>query len=156
MNASKHGTIALPGYRGASKSLFQERSSYTAWAMAAIVNLLNIISDAPGRMFEQWTPPSMVSLHFFSVEELAKVCSKSVRRTQPELHTRLLLQYTSAMAAIVNLLNIISDAHGRMFERWKPPSMTPFPGWRGACKNLFQVCSSYTAWTTHPLASLAY
>ena len=36
----------------------------------------------------------------------AKMCSKSVHRSQPELHTRLLLQYTSATAAIVNQLNI--------------------------------------------------
>ena len=47
----------------------------------------------------------------------AKLCSKSVRRTHPELHTRLLLKYTSARAAIVNQLNIIGDAPGWMFER---------------------------------------
>ena len=47
----------------------------------------------------------------------AKICSKSVRQTQPELHTSLLLQYTIARAAIVNQLNMNEDAPGWMFER---------------------------------------
>ena len=41
---------------------------------------------------------------------------KSVRRTQPELHTSLLRQYTIAMATIANQLNMNVDAPGRMFE----------------------------------------
>ena len=56
-------------------------------------------------------------MHFLGVEELAKICLKSVRTTQPDLHTRLLLQYTSATVAIANQLNIYGDAPGRMFER---------------------------------------
>ena len=59
----------------------------------------------------------MVTTHFLGGEELVKICSNSVRRIQPELHTCLLLQYTSAMVAIVNQLNINGDAPGRMFER---------------------------------------
>ena len=50
-------------------------------------------------------------------EDLAKISFKIVHHTQPELHTRLFLHYTSATAAIVNLLNINGDAPGRMFER---------------------------------------
>ena len=62
-------------------------------------------------------PTSMVLMHFLGGEELAKICSKSVRHTQPEQYTRLLHQYTSGMAAIVNQLNINVDAPGRIFER---------------------------------------
>ena len=50
----------------------------------------------------------------FGGEELAKICSKSVHRTQPELHTHFLLLYTSAMAAIVN---INGDDTGWMYEQ---------------------------------------
>ena len=64
------------------------------------------------------TPSSKVPMHFLGREELVKICSKSVRRTQPKQHTPLFLQYTSAMPAIiVYQLNIIGDAPGRMFER---------------------------------------
>ena len=56
-------------------------------------------------------------MNFLGEEELAKICSKSVRRTQPEIHTRLLLQYTSAMETIVNQLNINGDVPGRKFKR---------------------------------------
>ena len=55
-------------------------------------------------------------MHFLGGEELAKICFNCVRFTQPERLTRMLLQYTSAMAAIVNLLNINIDDRGRMFE----------------------------------------
>ena len=58
----------------------------------------------------------MVPIHFLDGEELPKICSKCVGRTQPELHTFLLLQYTSAMAAIVNLLSVNGDAAARLFE----------------------------------------
>ena len=43
-------------------------------------------------------------VNFLGGEELAKICSKNVRRTQPELHTSLLLKYTIARAAIDNQL----------------------------------------------------
>ena len=89
---------------------------YTS-AIAAIVNLLNIEGDAAGRLFERQTPPSLEPMHFLGGEELTKICFKCVHRTQPELNTFLHLQYTSAMAAIVNLLNIEADAAGRLFER---------------------------------------
>ena len=56
----------------------------------------------------------MVPMHFLDGEELPKICSKCVRRTQPELHTFQLLQFTSAMAAIVN---INGDAAARLFEQ---------------------------------------
>ena len=88
----------------------------------------------------------MVPLHFLDGEELPKICCMCIRCTQPELHTFLLLQYTSVMAAIVNQLNINGDAAARLFERWPPPSMVATnapPGWWGAAKNLFQVRSPY-------------
>ena len=94
-------------------------------AMAARVNQLNINVDAPGRMFERWIPTSLIPIHFLGGEELVKISSKNVRCTQPELHTRLLLQYASAMTAIVNQLNINGDAPNRMFERWTPTRMVP-------------------------------
>ena len=150
---------------------------YTS-AMAAIVNLFNINGDAAGRMFERWTLPSIVPMHFLDGEEVSKICSKCVccihllllqytsamaaignqlnircwlgawtmkaskhwttallgwwgaakkcvRRIQPELHTFLLLQYTSAKAAIVNLLNVNGDAACQLFKRWTPSSMVP-------------------------------
>ena len=59
----------------------------------------------------------MVPIHFMDGEELPKICSKCDHRTQPELNTFLLLKYTSAMAAIVNLLNINEYAAARLFER---------------------------------------
>ena len=93
--------------------------------MAAIVDLYSINGDATARLFEWWTPPSMVPMHFLEGEELPKICSKCVRRTQTELHTFWLLQYTTARTAIVNLLNINGDAAARLFERWTPPSMVP-------------------------------
>ena len=65
----------------------------------------------------------MAPVNFLREEELPKICSKSVRRTQPEQYTSLLLQYTIAMAAIANQLNISVDAPGRMFELWTPPSL---------------------------------
>ena len=58
-----------------------------------------------------------VPMLFLGGEKMAKTCSKGVCHTQLELHTCLLLQYTSAMAAIVNRLNINRDGPGRMFER---------------------------------------
>ena len=85
--------------------------------MSAIVNLLNINVDAAGGMFERLTPPSLAPVNFLGGEEHTKICSMSVRRTQHELYTSLLLQYTIATAAIVNLLNINVDAPGRMFKR---------------------------------------
>ena len=59
-------------------------------------------------------------MYFLDGVELAKICSKSVCRTQPELHTHLLLQYTNAKVAMVN---ISGDVAGRMFEREKSTSM---------------------------------
>ena len=59
-------------------------------------------------------PPRMVPMHFLDGEEMPKICSKFIRHTQPELHTFLLLQDTSAMAAIVNI-NV--DVAARLFER---------------------------------------
>ena len=56
-------------------------------------------------------------MNFIGGEQLAKICSKRVCRTQPELHTSLLLKYTVAMAARVNQLNMNADAPGQMFER---------------------------------------
>ena len=85
--------------------------------MAAIVNQLNINVDGAGQMFELLTPPSLVKVNFMGGEEFANVCSESVRRIQPELHTSLLLQYTIAMEDIVNQLNINVDIPGRMLER---------------------------------------
>ena len=43
-------------------------------------------------------------MYFLGEEELAKIGTKSVRRTQLELHTRLHLKYTCAITAIVNQL----------------------------------------------------
>ena len=51
-------------------------------------------------------PPCLVPLNFLGGEELPKVCFKSVRRTQPDLQTSLVLQYKIAREAIVNELNI--------------------------------------------------
>ena len=90
---------------------------------SAVVNQLNINEDSPGRMFVRWMPPSMVPVNFLGGVELAKIYSKSVRRTQSELRSRLLLQYTIASSAVVNELNINDDAPGRMFVRWTPPSL---------------------------------
>ena len=73
--------------------------------------------DAHGHMFVRETPPSLVPVNFPGGVELAKICSKSVRRTQLELHTSLLLQYTIASSAVVNQLNINEDAPGQMFVR---------------------------------------
>ena len=84
---------------------------------SAVYNQLNISEIAPGRMFERSTPPSLVPVNLLGGEELAKICSKSVRRTQPELHKSLLLQYTIAISAEDNQLNINEVALGRMFER---------------------------------------
>ena len=56
-------------------------------------------------------------MHFLGEEELGKSCSKRVRRTQPDLRTRLLLLYTSAMASTVNKLNINGNARCKMFKR---------------------------------------
>ena len=55
--------------------------------------------------------------------ELTKICSKSDRHRQSELHTHLHLQCNSAMEAIVKQLNIIGDADGLMFERCTPTSL---------------------------------
>ena len=77
----------------------------------AIGYQLYINVDAPG------TPPRLVQVNFLGGEELPKICTKSVRRTHPELHTSLLVLYTIAMAAIVNQLNMNVDAPGRVFER---------------------------------------
>ena len=98
--------------------------SYTI-AMVAIVNQLYINVDAPGRKFEPWTPPSLVPVNIHGGEKLTNICSKSVHRTQPDLHTSLPLQYTIAMAAIENKLNINVDAPGWKFERWMPPILVP-------------------------------
>ena len=62
-------------------------------------------------------PPNLVPMHCLGGEELPKIFSKCVRRTQPELYTFLLLQYTNATAVIVNLLNIKEDTAGQMFEQ---------------------------------------
>ena len=85
-------------------------------AMVALVNQLNINGDAHDPMFERSTPTSIVPIHLLGGEKLAKISSKSVCRTQPELHTRLLLKYTSAMEARVNQLKFNGDAPGRMFK----------------------------------------
>ena len=79
--------------------------------------------DAPGRMFIWCTSPCLVTVYFLGGEELAKICSKSVCRTQPALHTSLLLQYTTVISAIVNQLNINEDVPGRMFVRWTPQNL---------------------------------
>ena len=55
-------------------------------AMAAIVDLY-INGDAIAQLFERWTPPSIVPMHYLGGEELTKICSKGVRRTQSDLHT---------------------------------------------------------------------
>ena len=90
--------------------------------MAAIVNQLNINEDAPGEMLVRWTPTSLVPVNFLGGEELVKICSKSVRLTQSELHSSLILQYTIARAAMVN---IHDNAPGRLFVRWTPTSLVP-------------------------------
>ena len=61
--------------------------------------------------------PSMVLVNLLGGEELVKICTKSVCRTQPELWSSLLLQYTIDSSAVVNELNIKEDASSRMFER---------------------------------------
>ena len=58
--------------------------------------------------------PGMVPIHFLDGEELPKIGSKCIHRTQPELHTFLIILYTSAMAARVN---INGDAAARLFQR---------------------------------------
>ena len=63
--------------------------------------VFNINGDVAAQLFVQWMPPSMVPMHFLGGEELTEICSKSVRRTYSELHTFLLFQYTSSMAAVV-------------------------------------------------------
>ena len=40
-------------------------------------------------------------INFQDGEQLAKICSKSVCRTQPELRSSLLFQYTIARSAVV-------------------------------------------------------
>ena len=120
--------------------------------MAAIVDLLNINGDASASLFERWTPPSMVQMYFLGFEELTKVCSKSVRRTQSELHTFLPLQYTSTMAAIVDLLNIIGEASSRLFEWWTPPSMVTITFL--VCEKLTKICSKYVHYTQSDLHTL--
>ena len=135
MNASKLGTNQLPGWRGGAKICSKSVRftqpelhsrlllQYTS-AMTAIVNQLNINGDARDRMFERWTPPSMVLMHFLGGEEIAKICSKSVHRTQPELHTRLLLQYTSVI--VINWISMEMLFTGcSKFKRWTPPSLVP-------------------------------
>ena len=150
MNASKHGTKELPGWKElanlCSKCVHRTQTElhtfvlllYTS-AMAAIVNLQNINGNAAGRLFEWWTSPSMVPKHFLGGEELQKICSESVRCTQIEQHTFLLLQYTSAMAAIGNLLNINGDAAGRLLKRRRPWRMVPINFLGG--KELLKICS---------------
>ena len=56
----------------------------------------------------------MVPMHFLDGEEQPKICSKCIRRTQPEIHTIMLLQYTSVMEAIVN---INGNADALLFKR---------------------------------------
>ena len=65
----------------------------------------------------------LVPVNFLGRVELAKICSMSVCRTQTELHTSLLLQYTIDSSAIVNQLNINEDAPGRMFVQLTLPSL---------------------------------
>ena len=77
----------------------------------------SINGNAGGLLFERWMPRSMVPVHFLYSEKLPKICFKCVCRTQPELHTFLLLQYTSPIVAIVNLLNINGDAAGLLFKQ---------------------------------------
>ena len=130
---------------------------YTS-AIADRDNQLNINRDAAGWLFERWTPQSLEPLNFLGGEELPKICSMCVRLTQLELHTILLLQYTSAIAAIENQLNIqwrcCWPAVGTM--NTSKLGTVELPGWRGAAKNLFHVCSSYTARDTHHFASPVY
>ena len=78
-------------------------------------------------------PTIMVPMHFLGGEELAKICSKCFRRTQAELHTRLLLQYNRAIAAIV-IIN--GDAPAQTMKAYKLGT-NALPGWRRAGKNLF-------------------
>ena len=119
MNSSKHGTNAHLGWLGAAKILCQVCSSYSTWPTHLFAspvyyyyssNLLNINGDAAGRLFEWWTPPSII-----------RVCQKFV----PSSFVVHSLRYNSAMAAIANQLNINGDAAGWSFERWTPPSIVP-------------------------------
>ena len=114
------------------------RLQYTI-ASSAVVNQLIINEDAHGLMFVRWTPPILVPVNLLGGVDLAKICSKSVRRTQPELLTSLLLQYTTASSAVVNQLNINEDAPGRMFVRWTPPSLVPVNFLDGV--ELAKICS---------------
>ena len=52
-------------------------------------------------------------MHFIGGKELTKICTKYVRRTQTKVPTFMILQYTSAMAAMAN---ITGDAAGRLFK----------------------------------------
>ena len=77
--------------------------------------------------------------------EAYKISFKCIRCTQPELNTFLVFQYTSAMAAIVNLLNITGDAAGRLFEGWMPPSMVPMNFLGGEeLRKIFLKCIRHT------------
>ena len=73
--------------------------------------------DVHSRMFVRLTPSNFVPVNLLGGVELAKICSKGVRRTQHELRSNLLLQYTTASSAVVNQLNINEDAPGRMLVR---------------------------------------
>ena len=64
---------------------------------AARVNQLNIKEHAPGRMFKHWAPQCLIPLNFLCGEEMPKICSKSVCRTQRELRTSLPIWYTIAV-----------------------------------------------------------
>ena len=93
--------------------------------MAATVNVLNNNWHAPSWLLEKRTPPSLVPVHLLEKEELTKICFKCVCHTQLELHMCLRLQYASAMAAIVKILNINWDVPGRLIERWTPLRLVP-------------------------------
>ena len=82
--------------------------------MSAIVNELNINENATGFMLIRRMPTSLVPVNFLGGEELPKITSNSVRRTQPELQTSLPIHYTIAMAAI---LKTNEDAPGQMCVR---------------------------------------
>ena len=143
-NAPKDGTIALLGLtkictkcvRCTQSELHNFSTFKYSRAMEAIVI---IDGDAVVRLFKRWTPPSMVPMQFMGGEELTKICSKCVRRTQSELHTFWPLQCTSAMEPIVDVLTINGDAASRLFERWTPLSMVPVHFLRG--EELTKICS---------------
>ena len=102
--------------------------------MVAVANQLNIKGYAAVRLFEWWTPPSLVPLSFRGGEELPKICSMCVHLTQPELHTK--------------FASPVYYCYRKSIEyqwRWCWPAVRTknvlklgtfeLPGWRGAAKS---------------------